>query len=426
MPGSTDYRKRIQYQVYDVTSLIRDGANVISAELADCWYRGFNGAKGKTNAYGKQTKLLAQLELFDAAGRLVRICTGEDWDWSNDGHIRFADLRDGEVVNALQTPSYAGKAQVVRFDANLTASDNVCVKEMERFSPVELIVTPSGKKVLKFPQNLSGYVSFRLRAHGGQKVQITLGEVIGEDGELTLRNIQNMYKGKPTPLQHIDYVCREGINEYAPKFFYGGFQYAQVDTDVPFAKENFEAVAVYSAFAETSSFVCSYPLINKLYQITLWSLKSNSTDFPSDCPTRERAGWTGDSEVFFNTASYLVDYASFAHKHVRDIFDRQWKSGKQPQIAPFSNEGAEIWLMNGAVGWACAGVYIPLYLYRKYGDRRVLEENYEGMLRYARFMIDAQENGADLMQDRCTFRIRTGSMQSIAACLTENGRSQTT
>ena len=98
-------------------------------------------------------------------------------------------------------------------------------------------------------------------------------------------------------------------------------------------------------------------------------------------------GWTGDSEVFFNTASYMTDYAAFARKHVRDIYDRQWKSGRLPQIAPFANEDWFMWVMNGSVGWACAGVYIPLYMYRKYGDRRILEETYEGMLRYADFMI---------------------------------------
>ena len=119
----------------------------------------------------------------------------------------------------------------------------------------------------------------------------------------------------------------------------------------------------------------------------MWSLKSNSTDVPTDCPTRERMGWTGDSEIFFNTAAYMVDYAAFARKHVRDIFDRQWRSGRLPQIAPFANEDWFMWVMNGSVGWACAGVYIPLYFYRMYGDKRILEENYGGMLRYADFMI---------------------------------------
>lgn len=386
-PGSTDYRKRIQYQTYDVTALLSEGENIITAELADGWYRGSSGAKGITNTYGKQTKLLAQLEITDVDGKKTVICSDESWTWSNDGAREFADLKDGEIVNANKTPSYSGKAKVVPFAANLTASNNVEVKERERFSPEELIVTPSGKKVLKFPQNLSGYISFKLNAKKGDKIHIVLGEMLDKNGELTLENVQCVHKGKRTPLQEFTYICKDGLNEYTPNFFYGGFQYAQIESDVSFEKEDFEAVAVYSAFEETSYFECSNPLINQFYHSTIWSLKSNSTDLPSDCPTRERMGWTGDSQLFFNTASYLTDYATFARKHVRDIYDRQWKSGRLPQIAPFANEDWFMWVMNGSVGWACAGVYIPYYFYKKYGDKRILEEYYDRMLKYANFMI---------------------------------------
>lgn len=385
-PGSTDYRKRIQYQTYDVTALIRGGVNVMTAELADGWYRGRNGGKGRTNTFGTVTKLLLQLELYDAESRITRICTDGSWAWSNDGPIHFADLKDGERVNARKSPTYSKKAKPVRCKANLTASDNVLVKEHERFSPEELIVTPSGKKVLKFPQNLSGYLSFRLSARAGQLIRIRLGEMM-KDGELSQKNIQMYHRGVPSTKQEIEYICRGGVNEYTPKFFYGGFQYAEIETDIPFEKENFTAVAVYSDLEETAFFACSHPLIDRFWRMTLWSLKSNSTDFPSDCPTRERSGWTGDSQIFFNTATYLTDYAAFARKHVRDIFDRQYKSGRLPQIAPRVNEDKFLWWLNGAVGWACAGVYIPLYLYERYGDKRVLEEHYEDILDYAGFMI---------------------------------------
>ena len=386
-PGAVDYRKRVQYQTYDVTNLIKNGDNILTVELADGWYRGSSGSKGRVNTYGTQTKFIAQLEILTKDGVKATICTDKTWNWSNDGTIRFADLKDGEVVDARKIPSYSGKVIVTKYDANLTASDNFDVKENETFLPVNIINTPSGKTVLEFEQNLSGYIAFSLNANAGQKVHITLGEMLGSDGELTLKNIQCIFKGKPSPLQEIDYTCKDGLNEYKPKFFYGGFKYAQIDTDVPFEKDNFKAIAVYSAFEETAKFECSNELINKFYRNTLWSLKSNSTDYPSDCPTRERMGWTGDSEVFFNTASYMVNYAPFARKHVRDIFDRQWKGGRLPQIAPYAHEDWFMWTMNGSVGWACAGVYIPLYYYEKYGDDRLLKENYEGIIKYAEFMI---------------------------------------
>ena len=387
-PGAVDYRKRAQYQTYDVTSLLKEGGNALTIELADGWYRGSSGSKGRVNTYGTQTKVIAQLEILTKDGGKTTICTDETWKWSNDGAIRFADLKDGETVDAGKTPTYSKNAIVVKFDENLTASDNFFVKENERLSPASVIKTPGGKTILDFEQNMSGYIAFSLNAKAGQKINITLGELIGDDGELTLKNVQCVFKGKPSPIQEIHYTCKDGLNEYKPKFFYGGFRYARIDTDVPFEKDDFTAISVYSAFEETAKFESSNELINKFYKNTLWSLKSNSTDYPSDCPTRERMGWTGDSEVFFNTASYMVNYAPFARKHVRDIFDRQWKSGRLPQIAPYAHEDWFMWVMNGSVGWACAGVYIPLYYYEKYGDDRLLKEYYEGMVKYAYFMIN--------------------------------------
>lgn len=387
-PGAVDYRKRAQYQTYDVTGLLKEGGNALTVELGDGWYRGSSGSKGRVNTYGTQTKVIAQLEILTKYGVKTTICTDETWKWSNDGAIRFADLKDGETVDAGKTPTYSKNAIVVKFDENLTASDNFFVKENERLSPASVIKTPGGKTILDFEQNMSGYIAFSLNAKAGQKINITLGELIGDDGELTLKNVQCVFKGKPSPIQEIHYTCKDGLNEYKPKFFYGGFRYAQIDTDVPFEKDDFTAISVYSAFEETAKFESSNELINKFYKNTLWSLKSNSTDYPSDCPTRERMGWTGDSEVFFNTASYMVNYAPFARKHVRDIFDRQWKSGRLPQIAPYAHEDWFMWVMNGSVGWACAGVYIPLYYYEKYGDDRLLKEYYDGMVKYAYFMIN--------------------------------------
>ncbi len=386
-PGSTDYRRRIQYQTYDVTGLIRSGENALTVELADGWYRGSSGAKGRTCTYGTVTRLIAQLEITGTDGKTQTIITDESWQWSNDGPIRFADNEDGEIADASMTPSYTGKAKLSAIDVPLTASNNPFVTEHEHFKPAEKITTPSGKTVLKFPQNLCGYLAFRLNASKGQKIHIRLGEMLDDAGEFTQKNIQCVTKGKASPLQEFTYTCKEGLNEYKPKFFYGGFQYALIETDIPFELDDFTQIALYSDFPFTSSFDCSNDLINRFYKATEWSLKSNSTDIPSDCPTRERMGWTGDSQVFFGTASYLADYAAFARKHLRDVFDRQWKNGKLPQIAPFANEDWFMWTMNGSVGWADVGILMPWRFWQKYGDQRILEDNFENMLRYAKYMI---------------------------------------
>ena len=386
-PGSTDYHKRIQYQTYDVTDMIRSGENVLTAELADGWYRGSSGAKGRTCTYGTVTRLIAQLEITGVDGKMQVTGTDESWQWSNDGPIRLADNEDGEIVDANREPSYSGKAKPSPLNVPLTASNNAFVTEHEQFKPVEKITTPSRKTVLKFPQNLCGYLAFRLNARKGQQIHIRLGEMLDDAGEFTQKNIQCVTKGKASPLQEFTYTCREGLNEYKPKFFYGGFQYALIETDIPFELDDFTQIALYSDFPFTSSFDCSNELINRFYQATEWSLKSNSTDIPSDCPTRERMGWTGDSQVFFGTASFLSDYAAFARKHLRDVFDRQWKNGKLPQIAPYANEDWFMWTMNGSVGWADVGILMPWRFYQKYGDRRILEDNFDRMLRYAKFMI---------------------------------------
>ena len=111
-PGMTDYRKRIQYQTYDVTDLLQQ-ENTLELRLADGWFRGSCAAYGATCVYGTQTSVMAQLEITYTDGTVQTLCTDDSWDWSNDGSIRFADLKDGEVYNALMKPSYGGSAVVV-------------------------------------------------------------------------------------------------------------------------------------------------------------------------------------------------------------------------------------------------------------------------------------------------------------------------
>ncbi|MBO4414198.1 MAG: family 78 glycoside hydrolase catalytic domain [Clostridia bacterium] len=385
-PGHTDYRKRVQYQTYDVTDLISDGENEITVQLADGWYRGSCGAWGRTNQYGSETKLLAQLELYYEDGSSDTVPTDENWGWSADGPIRFADNKDGEVVEAFRTPLYGGRTKVTAHSVRPTASNNVPVTEHERFHPV-ITTAPNGKKLLDFGQNLAGYVSFSVRAHVGQTMRWRFGEMLDRDGNLTLENVELRMKNKVTPLQRIDYTCAEGKNEYKTTFAVFGFRYAEVDTEVELTSENVESIAVYSDMEETGSFESSNPLLDRLVSATRWSTKSNSLDVPTDCPTRERHGWTGDAQIFFGTASFLFDYAAFSKKYLRDVFDWQKKNGKLPQIAPYGGVDFYMNTLNGSVGWSDVGIIMPYRFARKYGDDRILGEYYDGMKKYAEFMI---------------------------------------
>ena len=150
-----------------MTTLLQDGENALTVQLADGWYRGSCGAWGLKNQYGTETKLLAQLELTHTDGSVQTVATDAGWDWSNDGPIRFADNKDGEVVYANNVPSYQGKAKVTNHPVTPAASNNVPVTEHERLK-AKRITTPSGKTVLDFGQNIAGYAECSVTAHIGQ------------------------------------------------------------------------------------------------------------------------------------------------------------------------------------------------------------------------------------------------------------------
>ena len=386
-PGHTDYRKRVQYQTYDVTERLSQGDHALTVQLADGWYRGSCGAWGLRDQYGTETKLLAQLEISYADGKRTTIVTDESWDWSNDGPIRFADNKDGEVVNANREPGYAGKAKVTFHPVIPTASNNVPVTEHEQFTP-NVSKSPNGKWLLDFGQNMAGYVSFRIQASDGQKLIFRFGELLDAEGNLTLKNIQCVSKEKASPLQQIVYSCCEGLNEYKTTFAVFGFQYAEVETDIELHPEDVTAIAVYSDIEQTGFFESSNELLNKFVEATIWSTKGNSLDVPTDCPTRERHGWTGDAQIFFETANYLFDYAAFSRKYLRDIYDWQKKSGRLPQIAPYGGVDFYMWTLNGSVGWSDAGILNPYRFWKLYGDKQILMDYYDRMKRYARFMMN--------------------------------------
>lgn len=292
------------------------------------------------------------------------------------------------------------------------ASNNVLLKEHEVFKG-RTFLSPSGKTVVDFGQNLAGYVTFKINAEKGQIIRLRFGELLGKDGELLQANGQCISKKKISPLQEILYVCKDGLNQYKTKFAIFGFQFAEITTgDFDFDYRDFyseycsgaeetygkagkkadlstleiSSIAVYSDIEETGFFECSNQLVNQFVHATKWSTKSNSADIPTDCPTRERHGWTGDAQIFFKSASYLFDYAAFSKKYLNDVYDWQKKNGRLPMIAPYGGVDWYMWTMNGSVGWSDIGVLYPYYFYQMNGDKRILKDYYEGMKRYVRFM----------------------------------------
>lgn len=384
-PGITDYNRRVQYQTYDVTPFIKQ-KNILEFKLADGWYRGSCGAWGLKEQYGTQTKLLAQLELTYADGSIQTVITDNSWLWSNDGAILFADNKDGEIVDARKIPTYSGMAKITNHKVIPTASNNVYIAEREIFKG-EMTVTESGKRIVDFKQNIAGYIAFRIKAKAGQKITLRFGEMTDKNGELTLKNIQCSNKHITTPLQKIEYICKDGLNEYKTEFAIFGFRLMEIETDTDVCADDFTAIAVYSDITQTGFFESSNELLNKFVNATVWSTKSNSTDLPTDCPTRERHGWTGDAQLFFNTASYLFDYASFADKFERDLCDEQQENGCFGQIAPYGGVDFYMKFMDGSAGWSDAGVFIPYRLYKKYNDISYIEKYFDNMKRFTEFKL---------------------------------------
>lgn len=383
-PGITDYRKRVQYQTYDVTGLLRLGENELTVSLADGWYRGSCGAWGLRNQYGTQTKILVQLEITASDGSVKTIVSDESWDWSNDGPVRFADNKDGETVDAGMEPGFNKKAKLTDHRVVPSASNNVPLTLHEHLK-ANKIITPSGKTVLDFGQNIAGIISFSLKAHAGERIKLRFGEMLDADGEFTQKNIQLSTKKRTTPLQQVVYTCREGLNEYRTAFAIFGFQYVLVESDFETDPDAFTAIAVYSDMEETSSFSSSNELLNKFYASTLWSAKNNHADIPTDCPTRERHGWSGDAQIFCETAAYLFNYRSFAQKYVQDLVDEQHINGNIGQIAPEGGRDFYMKPMDGSAGWSDAVVLIPWAIYSQYGDIEILRKFYPAMRRYAMY-----------------------------------------
>lgn len=384
-PGTYDYGKHIAYQTYDVTDLVQEGENEVQVILGDGWYRSCSGVDGDRNLYGEDVALYFQLEVD---GKPVCI-SDENWLASQNGPIRENDMQQGEVVDAsLEEITDYHAVKVENYEiANLCCSNSVHIVEKEHFSG-KIITTPNGETVIDYGQNMAGYITFTLNAHAGQKIVLTHGESLDENGNFTAENFQDRKRHKEGGTnQQVTYICKEGRNKYKTKFSIWGFRYAKVETDIDLTDAEFTAIAVYSDMPELGTFECSNEAVNQLVKNSIWSQKSNFCDVPTDCPTRERAAWTGDMGVFAETGITLMDCYPVIRKWLGECRLAQHEDGKVSNIAPRNNVPSFFsGLLAGSVGWGDASIIVPYTLYKRYGDVRILEENYEMMQKWYAFL----------------------------------------
>ena len=387
-PGCDEYDKRLQYQEYEITDALKAGENEIFVTLGDGWYRGCNGIDGVRNLYGEDISFLCVLT-GDGDFENVILVTDESWDACENGPIKLTDLELGESFDACASFDEWHKAREMSFTKeNLVAQTSPYVTEHEVFEG-RLITTPNGDNVFDFGQNLAGYTSFVIEnAKGGETVRLIHGETLDENGNFTIENFQPGERNKSGGIkQEINYICKPGRNEFRPHFSMFGFRYTKITGDILPSDINIKSIAVYSDMKETAGFECGENAVNKLFENSIWSMKSNFCDIPTDCPTRERAGWTGDAAVFVRTGAYLMDCRSVYEKWLANVRVGQHSDGKMAYICPKnSNPGKIAEMFSASVGWGDAAVIVPWNLYKIYGDKQILADNYEMMKKWVDFL----------------------------------------
>jgi len=392
-PGWTSYNKRLQYQVYDVTNLLTNGNNAIGVAIGTGWYRGFLAWAGNKNIYGKKAGVLFQLDITYSDGSTVSIISDETWK-SSTGSIRYSEIYHGETIDAREektgwsTAGYndAGWSGVtVQNYPNeiLLATYNEPVKKHETFKPLKIFTTPKGEKVIDFGQNLVGWVIVKAKGNAGDKITIRHAEVLDKAGNFYTDNL------RVANATATYFLSGKGDEIFEPHFTFYGFRYIKIEGVNEIKPENFTAVALYSDMKLTGAFTSSNPLINQLQHNIQWGQRGNFLDVPTDCPQRdERLGWTGDAQAFSRTAAFNFGVNNFFAKWLRDVEADQYANGSVPFVIPNvlgPNAG-------GSTGWADAATIIPWNMYLAYGDKRILETQYNSMKAWVGYMEKASKD----------------------------------
>ena len=405
-PGFTEYGSRILFQTYDVTELLKQGANVLGFMAAAGWYKGdfIYGWDLQRNVFGKCTAVIGQLLVKYEDGSSETLITDSSWTFSK-APVVFSEIYHGETYDARLEEKgwneigFTGKdwKPVLVESSDLCAlrpADGLPVREHEHFKPKKYFTTVGGDRVIDFGQNISGYVQFRVKGKAGEKVKLRHGEMLDAAGNFYTENLR---KAKQT----IEYILKGGEEEvYQPHFTFQGFQFIAIDEfpgDVN--PDNFKAIAVYSEMKPIASFKSSDTLLNQFISNVSWSMKDNFVDIPTDCPQRdERLGWTGDAQIFVRSAGLIMETAPFYAKWLKCLTISQLSDGSVPHVVPDilikNDENGNLLPRNaGSAAWADAAVIVPWMVYTYFGDIRILEEQYPSMKKWVEYVHSVAQDG---------------------------------
>jgi alpha-L-rhamnosidase len=394
-PGWTSYKDHLQYQVYDVTAALKSGANVLGVSLGNGWYKGRIGFGNQHNFYGDTRGLLMQVEVEYTDGTKESINTDESWKYTY-GPIMASDIYDGEIYDARmeiagwnntgfkEDAAWTAVGTMEKGPEKLVAMSGPPVRKHEQFKALKVFKTPAGETVVDFGQNLVGWVMLKAKGAAGTKITLSHAEVLTKEGNFYTVNLRSA-KAQDT------YILKENTEQvFEPHFTFQGFRYVKVEGYPGELKtEDLTAVAVYSDMETTGKFSTSNAMLNQLQHNIQWGQKGNFVDVPTDCPQRdERLGWTGDAQAFANTAAYNMDVAGFFTKWLKDVKTDQQPNGLIPHVIPNvlgPNDGA-------SAGWADVSTIIPWDMYVAYGDRRILETQYESMQKWVGYISSVAKN----------------------------------
>ena len=378
-PGFTSYKSYLQYQTYDVTPFMT-GHDTLTATVAGGWAVGSFVFTRKNRVTADRQALLAELRIEYEDGSVEVIGTDSSWQVTEDSPVRMADIYDGETYDATKetTGWHNAAPETLKITPAITAEYGAPVRTHEVMRPMAITTAKDGEVIYDFGQNFAGVIHMKLNGKAGQVITVRHAEILNPDGTL---NTTFLRTAKATAT----YICRDGEQEYSPRFSYMGFRYAGVKGIDPKELE-IEAVALYSDVAQHGGFHCSDEMLNKLQSNITWSAKSNFVDIPTDCPQRdERMGWTGDINVFAPTALYNFELSRFLEKWLRDVKAEQLPTGGLPNTVPVQGYGFPATMPEMAVDWwgdAC--VNVPWALYEATGNVDILRAMYPTMQKYVK------------------------------------------
>ncbi len=392
-PGWMDYTKRIHYRTYDITKVLKSGNNAIGAMLGDGWYAGYVGYARERNHYGQYLRLLCQVNVEYEDGTTQVIASGPSWKASL-GPILYGDFLQGEFYDARkEMPGWNGPGfddsswQSVAVGSNevsptVQAAVSEPVVVFEEVTPISVSEPVFGTYVFNMGQNFAGVVRLKVQGQAGQIIQLRHAERLNPDGTIYTTNLRSAAATDT-------YICKgDGVEIWQPYFTFHGFQYVELTgLDSTPGLDVITGLAMSSDTPTTGTFECSDAMVNKIQQNAVWTQRMNFIDVPTDCPQRdERLGWTGDAQVYINTATYHNDVQAFFIKWITDLMDAQRADGQFPTVAPLKVSGDD-----GGPAWADAGVICPWTIYKMYGDKQIIQENYDAMKRFI-----------DFCKNRCT------------------------